>query len=131
MSDKDTTAKIEVNIGEDLMAQAVRAAMLQLFSPEKQTQMVQAAIQNLLTRPAKYNKECTEIEDILDTEVRRWVGSFAAEMVDKNVGGIRDKMEELVARGMSRFLADEEMQEKMAEKLSKVLGNVFLYGRDY
>jgi hypothetical protein len=127
----EAVAQIKVNIGEDMMDKAVRAATLHLFTPEKQEELIQGAIKELLTGPSRWDKNRTKIEEILDDEVRKWVANFAQKMIEENIGGIRTKMEELVAKGMSRFLADEEMQEKMAEKLSKALGGVFLYGRDY
>jgi uncharacterized membrane-anchored protein YjiN (DUF445 family) len=130
MSD-GTEMDVKVKVGSDMMEQAVKAAIMQVFTPEKQEQMVTEAIMNLLNEKARWDENKTKIQEILDDEVRRWVANFAQKMVEENIGGIRTKMEELVAKGMSRFLADEEMQEKMAEKLSKALGGVFLYGRDY
>ena len=126
-----TEMDVKVKVGSDMMEQAVKAAIMQVFTPEKQEQMVAEAIMNLLNEKARWDNKKTKIQEILDDEVRKWIANFAQKMIEENIGGIRTKMEELVAKGMSRFLADEEMQEKMAEKLSKALGGVFLYGRDY
>ena len=115
---------MDVKLNDENMKDIIAKAVLDSMTPESRTEMIQAAIKSLLTKPVgnTYDKK-SPIQEAFDSAVRQVANQIAREQIIGNME-ISSAITALIAEAWGKLINDENRSaliDKLVSALEKGL----------